>query len=427
MRILMLAQFYAPDIGGEERHVQDLSHELIKRGHSVAVATILHPKRAKFEDDRGVRVYRFRSTMSRIDGLYRENKRMHAPSFPDPELAIALWKMIEREQPDIIHAHNWMFYSSLPYRFWNHLPTVLTLHDYSLVCAKKRLMYRGEPCEGPELIKCLHCASDHYGTVKGSTTVVTLMALKPVEVKSVDMFITVSQATAIGNELVGSELPYQVIPNFVPDDINPSNPYPADDPRLAQLPTDGFLLFVGDLSPDKGIEILLKAYAGLQDVPPLVLIGRSFGIHSELPSNVHYMGSWPHELIMEAWNRCSIALAPSIWPEPFGIVAIEAMSCSKPVIASRIGGLIDIVEDGVTGYLTPPGDAPALQSAIRCLVDNPDLRKRMGRLAKIRVKRYKAGSIVPQIEGVYRELVRVKQVSKKIDLLDDQETGVIKD
>ncbi|MGE5223997.1 MAG: glycosyltransferase family 4 protein [Omnitrophica WOR_2 bacterium] len=427
MRILMLAQFYAPDIGGEERHVQDLSHELVKRGHQVAVATIYHPQRAKFENDRGVRVHRIRSTMSRIGRLYQENGRLHAPSFPDPELAIELWKVIERERPDVIHAHNWMFYSLLPYRIWNHIPTILTLHDYSLVCAKKRLMYRGEPCEGPELIKCLQCASNHYGILKGTTTVVTMNALKPAQVKSVDMFLAVSRATAIGNELAGSGLPYQVIPNFVPDDIQETDRDDASDPRLAQLPTDGYLLFVGDMSQDKGIEILLKAYAGLKDVPSLVLIGRSYGALSNLPSNVIYMGSWPHELIMEAWRRCSIALAPSIWPEPFGIVAIEAMSCSRPVIASRIGGLIDIVEDGVSGFLIPPGDVAALQSAIRTLVDNPELRETMGMSAKMRVNRFKARSIVPQIEHVYGELIKVKRVPKKIRLIDDQETGVIKD
>jgi glycosyltransferase involved in cell wall biosynthesis len=215
-------------------------------------------------------------------------------------------------------------------------------------------------------------------------------------------------------------LPYKVIPNFVPDNIGVWTD--ADNPKLKQLPEDGYLLFVGDLSEEKGVDVLFRAYAGLRDAPPLVLIGRKVsGIPNPLPENVHLMGRWPHGAVMEAWRRSSIALAPSIWAEPFGIVAIEAMASGKPVIASRIGGLTDIVIDGETGLLTPPGNVEALQSAIQYLLDHPTERERIGLAAKQRSEYYKASRVIQQIEHVYRMLLNEKTSIKPLQMTDDPE------
>ncbi len=424
MHVLMLTQFYAPDIGGEERHVQDLSAELVKRGHAVTVASIWHPDRMEYENDHGVKVFRLRSTTGRASQLYREMDRSHAPPFPDPELTVALWKLIEREHPDIIHAHNWMLHSFLPYRIFKHIPTVITLHDYSFVCAMKRLMLYDAPCTGPALVKCLKCSSHHYEAIKGVPIFLSNQAMRVIEKKTVDLFVAVSQEVAIRNRLVEQRLPYQVIPNFVPDDLD-RHRNPAD-PRVAQLPDNGYLLYVGDLSRDKGIHILLKAYAGLEEAPPLILIGRkTLDTPSVFPQNVFHLGSWPHAAVMEAWHRCSIALTPSTWPEPFGIVAIEAMLSGRPVIASRIGGLTEIVLNGETGLLVPPGDAPALQKAIQRLLADPALRERMGRAGRQRVSIFKASNVVQQIEHIYNHLIRVKAASNSAGLIDDKKPEMI--
>ena len=84
MRILMLTQFYAPIIGGEERLIQDLSLELARRGHSVSVATLGHSGAPEFEIDRDVRVYRIHSTMQRASWIFKEPGRHHAPPWSDP-------------------------------------------------------------------------------------------------------------------------------------------------------------------------------------------------------------------------------------------------------------------------------------------------------------------------------------------------------
>jgi glycosyltransferase involved in cell wall biosynthesis len=221
------------------------------------------------------------------------------------------------------------------------------------------------------------------------------------------MFLAVSHATAYGNGLhENNNIPVRVIPNFVserPDD------QPIDcKPYLAQLPPPGYLLFVGDLSREKGLKVLLRAYAKLQQAPPLVLIGRHFPeTPTTPPPNVVILESWPHQAVMEAWRRCSIALTPSIWPEPFGIVAIEAMSSGRPVIASDIGGLRDIVIDGETGLRVPPGNDGALCQAIERLLADPGLRERLGQAGRRRAAEFQASAIVPRIEQVYWDVLGV--------------------
>jgi len=401
MRIVMLAQFYWPVIGGEERLVQDLSVELARRGHEVAVATLWHEGLAEFELDRGVRVYRIHGIAQRARWLFTEPGRRHAPPWPDPEVTQSLRRVIAQERPQIVHAHNWLVYSFLPLKLWSRARLVMTLHDYSLVCAKKRLMWKGAPCSGSGLTKCLACASDHYGLMKGIPVALSNWVMGAVERATVDMYLPISQAVALKNGLVDSHVPFQVIPNFVPNAVGES--IPDSDPYLAQLPKEDYLLFVGDLSRDKGIEVLLRAYVDLVNPPPLVLIGRKCAdTPAEFPRNVIFLNSWPHEAVMAAWRRSSIALAPSAWPEPFGLVVIEAMAAGRPVIASRTGGLPDIVVDGETGLLVPPGDPDALRQALERLLADRELRERMGQAGRRRVTEFRARTIVPLVEQIYQ-------------------------
>jgi len=400
----MLAQFYPPGIGGEERHVRDLGIELAVRGHDVSLATLWHKGLADFEIDQGVRIHRIHGTMQRMSVLFSYADHHFAPPFPDPESLWALRRIILQERPDIIHAHNWIVHSFTPLKAWSKAKLVMTLHDYSLVCVQKRLMSHGVRCTGPGLMKCLNCATDFYGIIKGPPSTLANRFWAERERQAVDMFLPVSQAVVEGTQLAKHKVPYRIIPNFVPDNADIA----CDDanPFLAQLPKEDFLLFVGDLMPDKGVNVLLQAYAEMDTQMPLVLIGRpAAGLSESLPPNVLLMGGWSHDAVMGAWSRCSIALVPSICPDSCPTVAMEAMSMGRPIIASRIGGLSDIVVDGETGFLVPPGDPHELRKAIQCLLDDPVRRERMGKMAKQRVVEFQAKSVVSRIEQVYQELL----------------------
>ncbi len=401
----MLTQFYPPFIGGEEQVVRNLSTELAARGHRVSVITIGTPELPVREVMDGVQVYRLRSTAQRMPGLYGANGRSHAPPLPDPELSIGIRQVVAHEKPQIVHAHNWLVHSFLPIKHWSGAKLALSLHDYSFVCATKKLLYEGELCDGPGPVKCLRCASAHYGRLKGSITAGANWGMNLVERRLVDLFLPVSLATVTGNQLDSLRLPYRIIPNFLPDTVagTPTDSY------VAQLPEGDFLLFAGALGAYKGVDVLLEAYSMLQSPPPLVLIGYDTAESplrtTELPPGVRVLKNWPHAAVMEAWRRSTVAVVPSLVRETFGMVALEAMSAGRPVIASRIGGLPEVVRDGETGLLVEPGNARDLVQAIDCLLSDPALRDRMGAAALRHVEQYSAGVVVPCFEDTYREML----------------------
>ena len=401
MRVLMLAQFYPPIVGGEEHVVEALAIELARRGHQIAVATIRHPGLLDEEEEDGVRIHRLRSAASTLPFLYSDD-RLHAPPGPDPALVWQLRRLVGRERPDVVHAHNWMVHSYLPLKRSVGVPLVLSLHDYSLVCSMKRLMRRGAPCTGPGIVKCVHCSAGHYGAMKGAAVAAMLGATSWPEAALVDRYLPVSAAVAHRSRLDLRRAPYEVIPNFFSPPRVPARPL-GD-----RLPAGDFILYAGDVSYEKGAGTLLQAFAAGERPPmPLVMIGRQFLGHApdELFSDVIRIDPLEHGSVLEAFRRCAIAVAPSIWPEPSGLVALEAMAMGKPVIASRTGGLAEIVVDGETGLLVGRGDVDGLRGALALLMADPELRARFGEAGRRRVaQHFSADAVVPRFERVYASM-----------------------
>ncbi|MGN6217170.1 MAG: glycosyltransferase family 4 protein [Solirubrobacterales bacterium] len=397
MRVMMLAQSFAPIVGGEERVVEDLSRELVARGHRVSIATLQQPGGVVPGEVAGAQVHTLRSTSYRVTRAHQDTERRHAPPAPDPETVLDLQRVLRRERPQIVHAHNWIVHSYLPLAREARSALALSLHDYGLICATKRLRRKDRFCSGPAPVKCQLCAAEHYGATKGVVAAFGVRSRESRLRRAVDVFLPVSTTV---EELcrIGPGETSRVIPNFVPGLPDP----PSDDPRLAQLPEEPFILFFGDVTEDKGAWHLAEAYAQLDDPPPLVLIGRCYLPELEQRPDVHAMGAWPHALAIEALRRSLFSVAPSLWPEPFGLVALEAAAAGNPIVASDIGGLRDIVVDGETGLMVPPEDRSALVAALRRLIADGELRARLGAAAKERAAGFNPAAIVPLYEEAYR-------------------------
>lgn len=393
----MLAQSYAPIVGGVERMVEDLSDELSRRGHQVSIATLRQPGADPGSTENGVPVHLLGSTVHAIPGIKLDPERHHAPPLPDPRIAWELRKLLRSERPDVVHAHNWLVNSYLPLNRVAGPALALSMHDYGLVCATKRFLNRGADCTGPRTGKCIRCAGDYYGRVKGMGVALGTRMIEPRLRREVDVFLPVSSAVR-DRCGIGEDDLHRVIPNFI-GELPP--PPEAGDPQLAELPGEPFILYFGDVTVDKGGRQLVEAYKALDDPPPLVLVGRCYLRDLAETPGVISVGRLPHRLAIEALRRSLFTVVPSLLPETFGLVALETATAGKPIVASRIGGLTDVVVDGETGILVRPAAREAMTEAMRRLLADPALRDRMGEAARERVKDFSPEAVVPQFEQAY--------------------------
>jgi glycosyltransferase involved in cell wall biosynthesis len=235
------------------------------------------------------------------------------------------------------------------------------------------------------------------------------MALENLGLLAADLVLVNSQA--VREELMERRLPvrrFEVVPNGVDlDTFRPAADWPRD---------GGYVLFVGRLVAQKGVDLLLRAFdAVLQRCPEsrLLVVGdgelelyldrlaRFLGF----PDRVSFAGWRTGAALVELYQGAQMVVVPSYY-EPFGIVALEAMACGRPVIASRVGGLQEIVTDGVEGYLVEVGDHRRLAGRLASLILNPELRARMGAAALRRAAEFGWRRVAGETLALYRELAR---------------------
>lgn len=410
MRILLASDHYPPFIGGAQRQTWLLAHELERRGHEVVVSTVWQDRLPAREDDEGVRVRRLKQLRTVVPVLRGPARRRHQPPFADPVTVIELRRLIDRFRPDVIHAAGWFAYAAAAALIGRRTALVVSARDYGYSCANTTLMHNGKLCGGPALAKCLVCAGGHYGRPRGWLAAAGVFASRPLirsgttALHSVSRYVEmVIQRDLMDGQRTGPGS-LEVIPSFRFDDEAPK--LDADD-LLRDLPQRPFILFVGALRPVKGVDTLLAAYRRLADPPPLVLLGtRERDTPRNLPTEVVVIEGVPNWAVLEGWDRSLFGVLPSLWPEPFGSVVHEGMSCGKAIVGTIPGGHADMIEHGRSGLLVPAGDSDALADAMRTLIEDPALRERLGARARIRAQEFTAENVVPRYEQLYARAIR---------------------
>ncbi|MBA2720928.1 MAG: glycosyltransferase family 4 protein [Chloroflexi bacterium] len=437
MRILLASDFFAPHVGGVELQVQALAEALKTAGHDVVVATVRQaglPARATIG---AVDVVRLPGLTTGVPWFFGNPARRYHPPVPDPRIALGIRRLARSFRPDVVQSHGWIAHSCALGLMRTGIPMMLSVRDYGYACATRNLLLDGQICSGPELIKCLRHAGKVYGPAKGAAAVTAVLGLRPWLARRTAVIHAVSSyvASIATRDILQSAArrPVVVIPDIVIEKIASATPAaggamtdrasrsdpssvmpvatgsaPASDPRL---PASPYILFVGALQPHKGLGPLIAAHRLLVDPPPLVLIGTRWpDTPTDIPADVTVLSDVGHRTVMEAWDGAVFGVAPSIWPDPLPGVIREAMVRGKPVIGSRAGGISDIIEDGVNGILVPPGDVVELAAAMRRLLDDPELCRRLGERGRADTLAYQAAPIAARFLEAYAAIAGERAV-----------------
>ena len=418
LRILHVVDNYPPVPGGMERAVQALARGQAERGHDVRVVALANPELPVDALDGQVRVRRLEGYTRFLRRFSNDPDHQFHPTIPDPQLVRRLEQLIREEPADVIHAHGWIVHSCMAMTRPAGAVLVHTLHDYGLTCATKTMIRNQTPgpaCPGPSPGRCLPCGAKFYGPAKGvALTTGTLLGRRRAGVFAtgerfvdIDLFLPISESVARACLADVDPARIRVVPSFVPDDV-----VPAAGERPDFLPAGDFLLFVGQLGPHKGIGTLLDAHLRMDTVVPLVLIGSTRPDTPELTGTderpVQVFSGLDHDTIMRCFSAASVAVVPSEWAEPFGLVAVEAMAVGTPVVASDVGGLAEVVVDGGTGTLVAAGRPDVLASALDTMLADPEGRARLGAEGRRRASEFTAAAVIPAVLDGYAAAARLR-------------------
>lgn len=313
-------------------------------------------------------------------------------------------RLLRAERPDVVHVHN--IYPQLSPSILDAcreegVPVAMSVHDYKLTCPTAQHLRDGKPCE-----KCLggHEQWCAIHNCRGNRAMSVAYAIRNAAARvsgkvhdGVDAFLCCSNF--IANQLIRGGYPAErvrVLPNFA--DI-------ADSPPRARA--GDYVAFVGRVSPEKGIDVLIEA-ARSRGVPVKIAgdPSRMPELVAGAPSNVEFVGQVSRDRLPAFLAGARMLAVPSVWYEVFGLVCAEAMAQRLPVVASRIGGLPEVVDDGVTGLCVPPGDPDALACAMEELWNDPSRAAVMGEAGRLKALReFSPGAYYERLTAAYRATV----------------------
>ena len=308
--------------------------------------------------------------------------------------------LITRFTPDVIHVHN-TFPLLSPAIYWvaaaRRVPVVQTLHNFRLLCPQAMFLREGRVCE--DCLGHLPWRGVVRGCYRGSRAqtavlagMVTAHRVLGTWQHKVTRYIALNAFCR--DKFIAGGLPAErmvIKPNFV------------DFERPVAQPRSGFL-FVGRLSAEKGVRVLLDAAAAVDGVQVAVAGTGPEDSLLDGVAGVARLGALDGDTVRARMSSAAALVLPSICFESFPRTLAEAMGCALPVIASRLGALAELVDDGVTGLLFEPGNAADLADKMRWAQANPERMAAMGVAARARYEaHYTAERNYTQLIDIYRD------------------------
>ncbi len=325
-----------------------------------------------------------------------------------------VFEVLRREQPDVVHIHNtFMMISPSIYPACREagVPVVQTLHNYRLLCPAANFFRDGHVCEECEAHGVWRGV--RYGCYRGSrvatATVAAMLTVhrqKHTYQDSVDRFIALSnfaRSKFVAGGLPGERI--EVKPNFV-------DPDPGQ-----RTQGGGYAVFVGRLSEEKGLGTLVAAWARLVNKVPLVIVGdgpvgptlKKLAQEKGVTS-IDFRGRLPRHEAQEVVKGSSFMVLPSECYENFPMGMVEAFACGVPVIASRLGALQELVDDGRTGLHFGPGSPQELAEKVEWAWSHPERMREMGKEARREFEnRYTAEKNYSMLMNIYKSVIAQPQ------------------
>ncbi|QHF02902.1 glycosyltransferase [Pseudomonas asturiensis] len=377
MKILFISSLYAPDVGsGAEIILQRTVEGLQLRGYKVAVLATTDQQGLHMTTVNQIKVYRA--------GLH--NLYWHFTAQRPGRLARLGWHLRDRynasmrehvsrvmalEQPDLVVCHNLTGWSVSA---WDEItasgrPVVQVLHDHYLLCPSSTMFKQGHSCQR----QCVMCKQFRKGHDERSAQVNAVVGVSQF---MLDTLQAQGYFKGAKRYVVHNASPVTIA---LPQQRN-ANPTPGE-PDNAPLRFG----YMGNLSDPKGVGWLIDQFQHLPFDATLQIAGRGqlndekrFRAMVTSP-NISFVGYQTPE---DFYSQIDVAVVPSIWNEPFGMVAVEACAYSRPVIASRMGGLTEIIQDQLNGLLCSPDDPDSLGLAMLKLHQQPRLLARLSAEAR---------------------------------------------
>ncbi|MDX1395608.1 MAG: glycosyltransferase family 4 protein [Gemmatimonadota bacterium] len=414
MRILLVND-YAPPCGGAEIIIHGHARELIARGHEVRMLT----SRAGL-DDPAQHAYRPDFVAAGTMSAWRTPLQV-----ANPGARAAVRRAVREFRPEVVHVG--LFLTQLSPLALDPLEGVPTLYHaqwYRAVCPTGgRRLPNGAECT---FQWGRACRREGCLSIPAWGGMMIQRRLWHARRRMFDLVVVPSEFVRASLADAGfgriDVIPNPVVPaverSAGTSGVAPDNEArPRDDELQRDVEPHGPLVaFAGRLVPEKGAATLLDAIATLSarlDHVRLMIIGdgperpklERRATRPDLRGRVEFTGWLERREVERRLSGSSVQVVPSEWSEPFGIVAAEALARGTPVVASDVGALPEIIEDGVSGLLAPPGDAEALASRIGRILDDTALRGRLAEAGLARAERFTIGRFADAMLAAYERTI----------------------